>query len=81
MLVNMEGVMDLRRLRVLLLLVVVCFAFAPQQARSNFCGPTSVTTCPGTCVGGGCTDYGGPGAACKLTSTGCYGFSCFNGCP
>lgn len=74
--------MDLRRLRVLLLLVVVCFAFAPQQADSLICGPQSVTTCPGTCEGGGCTDYGGPGAACKLNQGGgCTGFSCSNGCP
>lgn len=74
--------MAVRRLRMLLLLVVVCFVFAPQPAQSILCGPTSVTTCPGRCLNGECTDYGTHDQGCKLQhGGGCNNVSCYGGCP
>lgn len=74
--------MDLRRWRVLLV-VALCLAFAPGPAESNLCGPTSVTTCPGRCEGGSCTDTGAPDQGCKLWhgGAGCNNVSCYGGCP
>ena len=73
--------MALRRLRVLLLVMVVCVAFSPRKAESLECRPSGSFFCPGTCSGLVCEDFGPESQACKIITNGCFSYQCSGGCP